>query len=79
MGQLINLSEERVKRLKPTWSEHIVRVVPETGTIKGFCYIGLMDDGTQTIGFSQGACSVDELLDACATLQDQIAQIPRKE
>ena len=79
MGQVINLSDERVKRHKSTWSEHVVRVVPETGTIKGFCYIGVMADGTQAIGYWQGACSVDELLDACATLQDQIAQVPRME
>ena len=57
----------------------LFKVIPETGKLKGFCYIGILDDGSQAIGYSQGDCSVDELLDACATLQDQIEQIARSE
>lgn len=79
MGQMINLLDERMKREEKHWNEHLVRVMPETGKLKGFCYIGLMDDGGHAIGYSQGSCSVDELLDACATLQDQIQQITRNE
>jgi hypothetical protein len=77
MGKIINLLDERIRRENKDWNEHVVRVMPETGRLKGFCYIGLMDDGSQAIGYSQGDCSVDELLDACTTLQDQIEQIPR--
>ena len=78
MGKIINLLDERMKREDRNWAEHVVRVMPETGKLKGFCYIGLMDDGGQAIGYSKGSCSVDELLEACATLQDQIQQIPRR-
>ena len=74
MGKIISFSDERNKR-----EEHVVRVMPETGKLKGFCYIGLMEDGGQAIGYSQGSCSVDELLDACAALQDQLQQIPRRD
>ena len=79
MAKIINLLDERIKREDKTGNEHVVRVMPETGKLKGFCYIGLMEDGGQAIGYSQGSCSVDELLDACATLQDQLQQIPRSE
>ena len=81
MSNIINFSDERMRREGIRSNEHVVVSVmlPEVGKLKGFCYIGLMEDGGQAIGYSQGSCSVDELLDACAALQDLIEQIPKSE
>ena len=81
MSNIINFSDERIRRERTSSNEHVVVsvVLPEIGKLKGFCYIGLMEDGGQAIGYSQGSCSVDELLNSCAALQDLIEQIPRSE